>query len=92
MAQLGVIYAVQEDESGAAALRKNLRRDFSPLVGLCILLFCLIGTPCVATLAITRKESGSWKWAILQWTGLTVMAYVVTLTVYQVGSLLGLGG
>lgn len=91
VAQIAVIYAVQENEAGAVTLRENLRRDFPPLVGLCILLFCLIGTPCVATLAITRKESGSWKWAILQWTGLTAMAYVITFAVYQVGRLLGIG-
>ncbi len=91
VAQMGIIYAVQEDPTGRETLREDLRRDFSPLAGVCILLFCLIGTPCVATLAVTRKESGSWKWALLQWGGLTLMAYIVTLIVYQTGSLLGLG-
>jgi len=36
-------------------------------------------------------ESGSWKWMFLQWAGLTAMAYLATLIVYQVGSALGLG-
>jgi ferrous iron transport protein B len=45
----------------------------------------------VATVAITRRESNSWGWAMFQLAGLTVMAYVITLIVYQVGSLLGLG-
>ena len=44
--------------------------------------------PCIATIAVTRKESGAWKWALLQFFGLAVMAYVVTLAVYQTGRLI----
>ena len=54
----------------------------------CIMLFCLISAPCMATLAITRKETGSWGWAAFQFFGLTVLGYVVTLIVYQLGSML----
>jgi len=91
VAQIAIIYAVEEDPSHQDTLRGNLHRDYSPLAGVCILLFCLIGTPCVATMVIAAKESGSWKWALLQWGGLTLMAYIVTLVVYQAGSLFGLG-
>ncbi|MHC5156272.1 MAG: hypothetical protein ACYSO3_09190 [Planctomycetota bacterium] len=52
------------------------------------MLFCLITAPCVATVAITRKESGSWKWAAFQYFGLSVLAYIVTLAVYQAGQLI----
>jgi ferrous iron transport protein B len=52
-----------------------------------MMLFLLIATPCMATLAVTRRESGSWKWALLQVGGLTGIAYLLTLVVYQVGSL-----
>jgi ferrous iron transport protein B len=34
-----------------------------------------------------RSETGSWRWALGQWVGLTVLAYVCTLLVYQVGLL-----
>jgi ferrous iron transport protein B len=57
------------------------------------MLFCLISTPCMATLAVTRRESGSWRWALLQLAGLTTLAWVLTVIVYQTGSLLmRLGG
>jgi ferrous iron transport protein B len=93
VAQMGIIYAVQEAEGGGAeTLRTSLRSQYSTLQAVCILLFCLIGTPCMATIAVTRKESGSWGWAALQWGGLTGMAYVITLAVYQLGMLAGLGG
>ena len=91
VAQMGIIYAVEESEQGKHSLREEIRGDYSPLVGICVILFLLIGTPCVATLAITRKESGSWGWAFLQWGGLTAMAYLVSLIVYQLGSFLGIG-
>jgi len=83
---LGVVYAVAEGED-SETLRQKLRRDYSPLTGFCVLLFCLIATPCFATVVMTKQETGSWKWALFQFAGLTVLAYVVTLAVYQVGSL-----
>jgi ferrous iron transport protein B len=54
------------------------------------MLFCLVSTPCMATIATTRKESGSWSWALAQWLGLTAMGYVLTLLVYQGGRIMGL--
>jgi ferrous iron transport protein B len=51
------------------------------------MLFCLISMPCVATIAMTRQETGSWRWALLQLFGLTILAYIITFAVYQVGRL-----
>jgi ferrous iron transport protein B len=89
VSQLGIIYAVSSHDESAAipTLRSHLQADYSPLVGFCIMLFCLISSPCVATVAITRSETGSWRWAAFQFLSLTVLAYVVTLVVYQLGSL-----
>ena len=91
VAQMGVLYSVEDVKGGTESLRSKLERDYPPLVAICIMLFCLIGTPCVATIAVTRRESGSWGWVLLQWGGLTAMAYILTLVVYQTGSLLGMG-
>jgi ferrous iron transport protein B len=41
----------------------------------------------MATFAIARKETGTWRWPIVQFLGLTVLAYTLTLITYQVGSL-----
>ncbi len=51
------------------------------------MLFMLVSMPCVATFAVVRRESGSWKWPLFQLGGLTCMAYFLSLIVYQVGSL-----
>ncbi len=92
VAQLGIVYAVESpDGSGAAHLRTQLQTDYTPLVGFCIMLFALIASPCMATVAVIRRESGSWGWAAFQFFGLTVLAWIVTVLVFQIGSLLGLG-
>jgi ferrous iron transport protein B len=52
------------------------------------MLFCLISSPCVATVAITRSETNSTLWAIFQFFSLTALGYVVTFIVYQIGTLL----
>jgi ferrous iron transport protein B len=88
VSQLGIVYAVG-DEQGGLSLRGKLKELYSPLVGLCVMLFCLISAPCVATIAMTRQETGSWGWALGQFFGLTMLAYVVTLMVYQAGRILG---
>jgi len=91
VAQMSIVYSVEDSEGGINSLRNMLQRDYSVLVAICIMLFSLIGTPCAATLAVMHRESGSWGWVFLQWGGLTALAYLITLVVYQAGSLLGLG-
>lgn len=91
VAQLGIINSMG-DAADADTLRQKLRDQYPPLSGFCMMLFCLIGFPCVATVAITRAESGRWKWAMLQFAGLTALAYTVTVLVYQTGILLGFRG
>ena len=88
VSQLSIVYAVGSD-SGADELHERLRASYTPLVAFCIMLFCLISAPCVATLAMTRLETGSWRWAAFQFCGLTALAYIVTLAVYRAGILLG---
>jgi ferrous iron transport protein B len=67
-------------------LREKLQANYTPLTGFCIMLFCLITTPCVATVVMTKHETNSWGWALFQFFGLTALAYVITLIVYQLGS------
>jgi len=87
VSQLGIIYAVESPDEEAPSLREQLRADYTPLVGFCVMLFCLVSAPCIATVAMTRQETNSWGWALFQFFGLTALAYVLTLLVYQVGRL-----
>jgi len=85
VSQLGIVYAVGSGDEDAPTLREQLRADYTPLTGFCVMLFCLISAPCVATVAMTRQETNSWPWAVSQFLGLTLLAYAVTLVVYQIG-------
>lgn len=86
VAQLGIIYAEGSTDEDTETLREKLQANYTPLTGFCIMLFCLIYAPCVATVVMTRHETNSWAWALFQFFGLTVLAYIVTFIVYQVGS------
>jgi ferrous iron transport protein B len=91
VAQLGIVFSMGETDQGSVQLRDRLREAYTPLAGFCIMLFCLVSAPCMVTVAVTRREAGSWKWALLQLGGLTLLAYALTTLVFQTGSLLGIG-
>ncbi len=84
VAQMGIVFSIGEDS--VAALRERLRAEYTPLTAFSLLLFCLLSAPCMATVAVTRQEAGGWRWAAFQFVGLTAVAYLVSLTVYQIGS------
>jgi len=87
VAQMGIVYSIADADKGTESLRATLARTYSPLVGLSMMIFLLIGTPCMATVVVTRRESGKWSYALLQLGGLTGIAYGLSLVVYQVGHL-----
>ncbi len=87
VAQMGIVYSIGEAGEDSEALRDKLRENYSPLVGFAIMVFALLSAPCMATFAIVKRESNSWKWAFFQFFGMTVVAYIVTLIIYQVGRL-----
>jgi len=88
VAQLGIAYAVGEVDEESTPLREKLQKEYSPLQAFCIMLFLLISMPCIATFAIVKRETNSWKWPFVQAFGLTGLAYILTLIVYQVGKIL----
>lgn len=107
VSQLAVIYSLAEDQEGdqaATNLAEVLRtethppghpragsRVYTPLKAYTIMLFCLLSAPCASTIAVTRRETGKWRWAALQLAGLTALAYLASAVTYQVGSWLGIG-
>jgi ferrous iron transport protein B len=91
VSQLSILYAVGDGEDNSQTLREKLQGQYTPLQAFCIMAFCLLSIPCVATIAATWKESGHVKWALLQLGGLTLIAYLVTLAIFQVGSFLQIG-
>lgn len=91
VSQLGILYAEGETNEESVPLRQHLRENYTPLQGFCIMLFCLLSIPCLATLAIIKRELNSWKMPLIEAGGLFILAYITTLIVYQIGSLLQIG-
>ena len=90
ISQMGIVYAVGDDAGeDSSSLRQKLAHDYTPLQGISMLLLVLIATPCLATIAVTIRESGSWKWGVAQWLYLTVLAWVLAVVVYQAGRAMG---
>ena len=61
--------------------------NITPLIAYCYLLFVLLYFPCIATIAAIKNETGSWRWAIVAAVYTTILAWIVSAVVYQVGCL-----
>ena len=86
---LGTLYALGETSERSDALQAALRRDLSPLQAYTFMVFVLIYVPCVAALAVIRRETNSWRWMLFAAGYTTALAWVVCLVVYRGGRLLG---
>ena len=91
VSQLAILNSVSEGDDADDLLRGRLRDSYTPLQAFCIILFCLISMPCIGTVAVVKRETNSWLLTIAQLAALTVLAFVVSLLVYQGGLLLRLG-
>ena len=84
VSSLSVLYNNEAEVDGEGW---TSRLGITPLVGFCYMLFVLLYFPCVATIAAIREESGRWRWALFMVVYTTLLAWIVTFVVYQVGSL-----
>ena len=62
---------------------------YTPLVALALMVFYVFAAQCMATFAIVRQETNSWKWPLFMVAYMTALAYFGAMVVYQCGLLLG---
>ncbi|MCD8351293.1 MAG: ferrous iron transport protein B [Planctomycetaceae bacterium] len=91
VAQMGIVYSVGEADEDSDTLRDKLQQNYNALQAFCMMLWALLSVPCVATIAVAKRETGGWTYAIGMMIGFTLIAYFACLIVYQVGSALGIG-
>lgn len=90
VATMGVVYGVGELAVGASAqLGTVLSQQFSTLSAYAFLVFVLLYTPCLAVIAVMRREFASWKWTIFAVFHQLAVAWIVSAVIYQGGRLLG---
>jgi ferrous iron transport protein B len=87
---MATLYSVGEDEEGLllrdkmkAAKRSDGTILFTLATGLSLMVFYVFAMQCMSTLAITKRETKSWKWPVIQFIYMTGLAYVMSLLVYQ---------
>ncbi len=92
---MGVLYGVADiaDDAAQAAqqMQSTIGASFSALSAYAFMIFIALYTPCMTALGTIKKEFSSWKWTLFSASYTFVVAWVVSLVVYQVGKLLGFG-
>jgi ferrous iron transport protein B len=61
---------------------------WTPLVATSLLVWFVLAMQCMSTLAIVRRETGTWRWPLLMLVYMNGLAYVVCLVIFQVGRML----
>jgi len=86
---LGVLYSVEESDDRNALKNALLSSGMTPLSALSMMIFVLLYLPCLATIAMIRKETGSFKWTAFSIVYSTSVAWIAAFCVFQGGKLLG---
>jgi ferrous iron transport protein B len=86
----GINLVDEEKETENTALSNALRKHFTPLSAVALLVFVLLYVPCIATLGAIKHEFGS-SWAVTSAVYQTAVAWIAAFIVYQGGKLLGFG-
>lgn len=96
---MGITFAVGEADEESIGLREQLagatwpdgRKLMTPLTGIGLMVFYVLACQCVSTLAVVRKETGTWRWPAFMFAYMSILAYVAALAVYQIGGRFGWG-
>ena len=96
---LGVVFDISGADETNEPLREVLRGAtwpdgstlMTPLAGVSLMVFFVLACQCMSTVAVVKRESGTWRWPLFMVAYMTGLAYAASLLVYQVGSRLGWG-
>ncbi|QRE11502.1 ferrous iron transport protein B [Flavobacterium psychrophilum] len=90
---LATIYSIEETGNQEATIKNKLSAEINPITGnklfnlasgISLLLFYVFAMQCISTLAVTKKETNSWKWPAIQLVFMSGFAYTVALIAYQI--------
>lgn len=90
---LATIYNVESEGEDVGTIKERMAAEVDPktgekrfnfATGMSLLLFYAFAMQCIGTLAIVKRETKSWKWPILQLTGMGVLAYIVSVITYTI--------
>lgn len=89
---LATIYTIGSGADDEATIKERMKQETNPetgqkvfnfATGISLLLFYAFAMQCMSTLAVTKKETNSWKWPAIQLFSMSIFAYLVSLMAYQ---------
>lgn len=93
---MGILYGLPDlspdtetVEAVGMVANTGLQVAFTTMSALAFMVFSQLYTPCMTALGTIKKEAGGWKWMLFSAVGTFVVAWIVSLLVYQIGTLLG---
>jgi ferrous iron transport protein B len=91
VAALGTVYAIEGGDEAAEQIGHVLAANWSIATALSLLAWYIFAPQCASTLAVIRRETGSWKWMAVTFAYMLVLAYVASLLTYNLARAFGLG-
>ena len=90
---LATIYSVEADDEDTTTIKQKMASEINPdtgkkrfnfPVGMSLMVFYAFAMQCMATLAIVKRETKTWKWPLIQLFGMALLAYVSSFLTYQI--------
>jgi ferrous iron transport protein B len=91
VAALGTVYAIEGGKEAAEQIGQVLATKWSLATALSLLAWYIFAPQCASTLAVIRRETGSWKWMAITFAYMFALAYVASLATYNIAVALGAG-
>ena len=91
VAALGTVYAIEGGKEAAAQIGQVLATKWSLATALSLLAWYIFAPQCASTLAVIRRETGSWKWMAVTFGYMLALAYAASLATYNIAYALGAG-
>jgi ferrous iron transport protein B len=91
VAALGTVYAIEGGKEAAEQIGQVLASKWSLATALSLLAWYIFAPQCASTLAVIRRETGSWKWMAVTFGYMLALAYAASLVTYNIAVSLGAG-
>ncbi|WP_448030237.1 ferrous iron transporter B [Bradyrhizobium liaoningense] len=91
VAALGTVYAIEGGKEAAEQIGQVLATKWSLATALSMLAWYIFAPQCASTLAVIRRETGSWTWMAVTFGYMLLLAYAASLLTYNVAVALGAG-
>jgi ferrous iron transport protein B len=88
---MATLYSVGDlDDEESPTLRKKMQsavrsdgtKVYTLATGVSLMIFYVLAMQCMSTLAVVKRETGSWKWPVIQFVYMTTLAYLLSMAAY----------